>query len=226
MPNDHQTVGDAVEDQYYASQGVRTGSAYNDYLVTQRETSQKRRSSVSNAGDARGIGILILSIVFLGSCYVIGAGYVLSAELVSNYWLDHRLLSQNWYYVSIYAGFSIVSVVIVARYWGFLFGLLVGLVPALPLYFATKGHIGFWYIVQNGGEDVMDNVFSSWIAFIGMVTIHSFIAWSVQRADESFSMRLLRWRWIVTPIGIATTIIMLGSSIAVVYIVWVAVQHY
>ncbi len=72
----------------------------------------------------------------------------------------------------------------------------------------------------------MDNVFSSWIAFIGMVKIHSFIAWSVQRADESFSMRLLRWRWIVRPIGIAATFIMLSASVAVVYIVWVAVQHY
>jgi hypothetical protein len=40
MANKQETLGDAIEDEYYASAGVRTGTAYNEYLVSQRERSQ------------------------------------------------------------------------------------------------------------------------------------------------------------------------------------------
>jgi hypothetical protein len=40
MANKQETLGDAIEDEYYASAGVRTGTAYNEHLVSQRERSQ------------------------------------------------------------------------------------------------------------------------------------------------------------------------------------------
>jgi hypothetical protein len=40
MANKQETLGDAIEDEYYASAGVCTGTAYNEYLVSQRERSQ------------------------------------------------------------------------------------------------------------------------------------------------------------------------------------------
>jgi hypothetical protein len=40
MANKQETLGDAIEDEYYANAGVRTGTPYNEYLVSQRERSQ------------------------------------------------------------------------------------------------------------------------------------------------------------------------------------------
>lgn len=58
MPDDQQTLGDAVEDAYYASSGVRTGSAFSDALVSQREQYRQINAdgfSVSGGGGGEGI---------------------------------------------------------------------------------------------------------------------------------------------------------------------------
>lgn len=57
MSKEKPTLGDAIEDEYYANQGIRTGSPYNDYLVTQRELSKKPRTNVG-AGHGGSNGFL------------------------------------------------------------------------------------------------------------------------------------------------------------------------
>lgn len=55
MSNDQQSVGDIIEANYYASQGVRTGTAYNDMLVSEREQYQ-HSSSASEPTSSIAIG--------------------------------------------------------------------------------------------------------------------------------------------------------------------------
>lgn len=45
MSDNQQSVGDIIEDNYYVSQGVRTGTAYNDMLVSEREQYQAPSSA-------------------------------------------------------------------------------------------------------------------------------------------------------------------------------------
>jgi len=227
MSKNKPTLGDAIEDEYYANQGVRTGNTYNEYLVTQRERriSKKPQMDVGSGGNGGG-GILVLSILFLAVSYIIGAGYVLSAELISHYWLDHGITDHSWLQVFIFVGVSFTSIAFVSRFWGLLLGICVGLIPALPLYFSTKGGVKFWFIVHNGGTDHLDNVISSWIALIGMISIHFLIAYSVQKRSDSFSKKLLRWRWIRSPTGIVFTIVLIGVSFAAIYVINEAISQF
>jgi hypothetical protein len=125
-----------------------------------------------------------------------------------------------------FAGLSFAFIALVSRFWGLLAGICVGLIPAIPLYFSTKGGVGFWFIVHNGGENAINSVFSSWIALIGMVSIHVLIAKSVQRHSDSFSKQLLRWRWISSQTGIVCTIVLIGASFAAIYLISEAIRQF
>ena len=227
MTDNKQKPGDVIEDDYYASGGVRTGSAYSEYIVSQKKQGGSGGGSPGNGGgDGCGL-MLVVAFILFASSYFIVSGYVLSVELVAHYWSGYSLKDHNWYIVGLYAGCSIGAVALVARFWGLLLGILIGLIPTMPLYYSTKGGVGFWYIVHNGGKDLMDNVFSSWIALIGMISLHGLIAWYCRPdAGQSPWTRVVRWTWIRTSSGIVATCILVCASSVVIYIIEKALGNF
>ncbi len=75
MLNRQLTTGAAFEDQYWASQGLRTGSAYNDFLLSQNKlargqrlpTSASRRESSGNGWSGGFVGVFFFALVGPGT---------------------------------------------------------------------------------------------------------------------------------------------------------------
>ena len=159
--------------------------------------------------------MLLLALLLIGTAFIVFAGYIVSSQLVWSHWADSEIIERHWNRIAAYAIASVVAVAIVARYFGFLVGAAIGVIPALPLYHATKGGVGFWYIAFGGEEDPINNVAASWIAFLGMLAFHWIVAFLLQRAKEPFSHRMLRWKWIATTPGMFACIALAVTSIAV-----------
>lgn len=225
MGNDRNTVGSAIEDSYMASVGHRTGSAFNDHLLSQN-SSQGGSYSPSHSGDGGGLVYLFLSVIFLFLLYIVYAGFVVSAELVTHHWLDFRYSQHNWYHVIAYAGLSITTVYLSSKLWGILPGLFISLIPLIPLYFSTQGNVGFWYIVQNGGEDLMDNTFSAWVALICTFILYFYVAIKTQRKKDRFIDKLINLRMILSIKGLIGVLLLLPVSVLAFYVIIMAISHH
>ena len=175
-----------------------------DYSAPSPPISGGRRATGGKGG---GGGELLLGIVGLLLAFVVGAGYVVASEMLTHHYLRTPYTDHSWTNVLVFFGVSIALVVLAARLWGFLPGLAAGLAPALPLYHATKGGVGFWYIALNGGEDPTGNVFASWIAVIGMAIAHAIISWSVQPKNLRKREFAIRFKRPVSLFGIVVNVV-------------------
>ncbi len=110
MLNRQLTAGAAFEDQYWASHGLRTGSAYNDLLLSQNELargqrlpgSTSRRGSSGNGWGGGFVGVFIFALVGPGALIL----EAIMGPLVR--WLVDALLRISPYVVVIFVSIGAI----------------------------------------------------------------------------------------------------------------------
>lgn len=192
--------------QFLAGQaGAVTGSIPNEA----GRASVRHLKTLDTTAQDSGVGLVVL--VALGLACAIGyylvCGYMVSARIVSDYLgSDSRGGEHDWWLIATYAGLGFLGVAVAGRLLGIAAGVVASAIPAIPLLQASKGGVGFWWIVNRSGAEPADNAGAAGMAALGLFLLHAWVVWLVRWREERFGHQVVRWMWVSSPLGAILTI--------------------
>lgn len=148
------TLGDDIEDHFYGSQGVYTGSVANQVGLDQYAAS-KSAAGPSRVSNQNGEGcLLILGLFVLGLSLM---PYIYSSTVVFSYW--RGTYSQSFGEICLYVVVSGAIIGLLSRFVGLWAGLVAGFIALLPALHSIAYDTGYWWIIFRDTRLEGDSVF-------------------------------------------------------------------